>query len=157
MFLKRKQSGKMERRGCVDWRPQQEYITKEESSPPTVSLYALIGSCVMDAMDGRKVITIDIPVAFGNWPQDKHPGYIELYCNWLLDCGQSGIHYVVFLRGHNCGGRWWSKNSRSYYPGNNQLFKVDDDSPRLLQKDSDIFHRHVTRLLFASKRTRPNI
>ena len=44
------------------------------------------------------------------------------------------------------------KNSRSYYPGNNQLFKVDDDSPRLLQKDADIFHCHVARLLFASKR-----
>ena len=48
------------------------------------------------------------------------------------------------------------KNSRSHYPGNNQLFKVDDDSPRLLQKDADIFHHHVARL-FASKRVRPNI
>ena len=34
------------------------------------------------------------------------------------------------------------KNSRSYYPGNNQLFKVDDDSPRLLPKDAVVFHRH---------------
>ena len=54
----------MKRRGCVDGRPQREYITKEESSSPTVSLYALIGSCVMDALDDRKVITIDIPGAF---------------------------------------------------------------------------------------------
>ena len=49
------------------------------------------------------------------------------------------------------------KNSCSYYPENNQLFKVDHDSPRLSQKYADIFHRHVTRLLFASKRVRPNI
>ena len=28
------------------------------------------------------------------------------------------------------------KNGCSYYPGNNQLFKVDDNSPRLLQKDT---------------------
>ena len=29
-------------------------------------------------MDNRKVITINIPSAFlkGDWPQDKHPGYI---------------------------------------------------------------------------------
>ena len=29
-------------------------------------------------MDGRKVITVDIPGAFlqGDWPQDEHPGYI---------------------------------------------------------------------------------
>ena len=49
------------------------------------------------------------------------------------------------------------KNSFSYYPGNNQLFKIDDDSPILLPKDADTFHRHVTRLLFASKRARPDI
>ena len=35
-------------------------------------------SCLMDAMDARKVITVDIPGAFlqGDWPQDKHPEYI---------------------------------------------------------------------------------
>ena len=49
------------------------------------------------------------------------------------------------------------KYSCSYYSGNNQLFKVNDDSPRLSQKDADIFHCHVARLLFTSKRARPNI
>ena len=43
MFLKQKHSGKMKGRGCTDGRPQREYITKEESSSPTVSLYALMG------------------------------------------------------------------------------------------------------------------
>ena len=60
MFLKRKRSGKMKGRGCADGHPQQDYITKEESSSPTVSLYALMASCVMDALDDRKVITVDI-------------------------------------------------------------------------------------------------
>ena len=49
------------------------------------------------------------------------------------------------------------KNCHSYYPGNDQLFKVDGDSPRLLQKDAELFHCHVARLLFASKRARPDI
>ena len=49
------------------------------------------------------------------------------------------------------------KNSCSYYPGNNQLFKVDNYSPRLSQKDKGIFHCHIARLLFASKRARPDI
>ena len=68
----------MKGRGCADGRPQRDYITKEESSSPTVSLYALMGSCVMDALDDRKVITVDIPGAFlrRDWPQDEHPGYI---------------------------------------------------------------------------------
>ena len=76
MFLKRKCSGKMKGRGCANGR--REYITKEESSLPTVSLYALMGSCLMDTMDYRKVKTVDIPGAFlqGDWPQDEHPGYV---------------------------------------------------------------------------------
>ena len=64
MFLKRKRCGKLKARGCADERPQQEYITREESSSPTVSLYALMGLCVMDTMDDWAVITIDIPGAF---------------------------------------------------------------------------------------------
>ena len=64
MFLKRKRSGEMKGRGYANSRPQHECITKEESSSPTVSLYALMGSCLMDAMDGRKLITVDIPGVF---------------------------------------------------------------------------------------------
>ena len=78
MFLKRKRSGKSKGRDCADGCPQPEYVTKEESSSPTVSLYALMDSCLMDIMDNRKVITVDISGAFlqGDWPQDEHPGYI---------------------------------------------------------------------------------
>ena len=32
------------------------------------------------------------------------------------------------------------KNSRSYYPGNNQLMKVDYNSPSLSTKDAELFH-----------------
>ena len=68
----------MKGRGCANGRPQRDYITKEESSSSTVSLYVLMGSCVMDTLDDRKVITVDIPGAFlqGEWPQDEHPRYI---------------------------------------------------------------------------------
>ena len=64
--------------GCANGHPQQEYITKKESSSPTVLLYALMDSCLMDAIDNTKVITVDIPAAFlqGDWLQDEHPGYI---------------------------------------------------------------------------------
>ena len=44
-----------------------------------------MGSRVMDALDDRKVITVDIPCAFlqGEWPQDKHPGYIMFEGNMV--------------------------------------------------------------------------
>jgi hypothetical protein len=52
MFLKRKRCGKIKARGCADGRPQREYISKDESSSPTVSIYALMTSCLMDAIEG---------------------------------------------------------------------------------------------------------
>ena len=60
IFLKRKQSGKMKARGCTSGRQQREYITKEESSSPSVSLYTHMGSYLLDTMDKRKVITVNI-------------------------------------------------------------------------------------------------
>ena len=38
-----------------------------------------MGSCVMDTLDNRKVIMVDIPGAFlqEDWPQDEHSGYIK--------------------------------------------------------------------------------
>ena len=69
-----------------------------------------MGSCVMDTLDERKLITIDIPGAFlqRDRPQDKHPGYIMFagimveiiceidpsYCNnviWSKDC-KKNVH-----------------------------------------------------------------
>ena len=51
MFLKRKQSRKMKGKGCAKGRPHQEHITKEGSSSPIISLYALLGSFLVNAID----------------------------------------------------------------------------------------------------------
>ena len=90
------------------------------------------------------------------WQEDELTGTLDsytstrvlMYHNWLLNCGQSSIHNI------------WAddlKNSRSYYPGNDQLMKIDYNSPSLSLKDAKLFHQHVARLLFASKRARPDI
>jgi hypothetical protein len=73
MFLKRKRCGKIKARGCADGRPQREYISKDESSSPTVYIYAVMMSYLMDAIEGRKVATCDIPGAFlqADWPKDR--------------------------------------------------------------------------------------
>lgn len=49
------------------------------------------------------------------------------------------------------------KNSHSYYPRNDQLFKVVKDLPRLPLKDTALFQRHVARELFSNKRARSDI
>ena len=50
-----------------------------------------------------------------------------------------------------------SKPNKCMHPCNGNLFKVKENSPLLDPKKADLFHRLVMRLLFASKRARPDI
>ena len=64
VFLKRKRSERVKARSCADGRPQRKYISKLESSAPTVKTHALFLSCLIDAIKGRRVVIADIPGAF---------------------------------------------------------------------------------------------
>ena len=64
MFIKRKRCGKIKARGIADGRPQKDFISKEQSSSPTVSIYALMCGCAINAIEGRKVITCNISEAY---------------------------------------------------------------------------------------------
>jgi hypothetical protein len=64
MFLKQKRNGTIKGRGCADGRKQREYTNKEDASSPTVAIESVMLSCVIDAMEGRDVATVDIPGAF---------------------------------------------------------------------------------------------
>ena len=64
MFLKHKRCGKIKGRGCADGRKQRAYITKEESTAPTVSTEAVFLTALIDVMEGRNVVVLDVPGAF---------------------------------------------------------------------------------------------
>ena len=64
MFLKEKRSGKVKGRGCADGRKQRIYKTKDETSSPTIHIESLMLLCIIDAIEGRYVVTLDIPGAF---------------------------------------------------------------------------------------------
>ena len=64
MFLKRKRCGKIKGRGCADGWKQRAYITKEESTVPTVSAEAVFLTAVIDVMEGQSVVVLDVPGAF---------------------------------------------------------------------------------------------
>ena len=90
----------------------------------------------------------------------ENKGLVHEYLGITIDC--SIPHKVVFtmfdyLEDVIVEASEDLQHSRSYYPGNDSLMKVDEDSPRLPTKDADLFHRHVVRLFFASKRARPDI
>ena len=90
----------------------------------------------------------------------ENKGIVQEYLGITIDYSIAGkVVFTMFnyLEGVIVEPADGLKNSCSYYLGNNQLFKVDDDSPSLLPKETEIFHRHFARLLFASKRARPDI
>ena len=72
MFLKQKRSGMIKGRGCADGRKQREFITKEESSVPTISTEALFLTCIIDALEKRDVAKIDIPGVFMQADMDEN-------------------------------------------------------------------------------------
>ena len=71
MFLKKKRCGAIKGRGCADGRKQRAYITKEESTSPTVSTEAVFLTAVVDAWENRKVAVLDVPGAFMQVDMDE--------------------------------------------------------------------------------------
>ena len=64
MFLKQKICGKIKGGGCADVRKQRKYLTKGDTSAPTVATETLFLPCIIDAMEHRNIVTVDIPGAF---------------------------------------------------------------------------------------------
>ena len=64
MFLKKKRNGDIKGRGCADGRPQRVYMSKSETSSPTVFTESIFIGSAMDAKEGRDVAHVDIPGAF---------------------------------------------------------------------------------------------
>ena len=64
MFIKKKQCGRVKARGCADGRKQRLYITKEESTAPTVMNESVMVTSIIDAKERRDVVTADVPGAF---------------------------------------------------------------------------------------------
>jgi hypothetical protein len=50
MFLKEKRCGKIKGRGCADGCKQREYLSKEDTSSPTVAIESVFLSCVIDVV-----------------------------------------------------------------------------------------------------------
>jgi hypothetical protein len=65
MFLKEKRDGSLKGgRTVAGGNKQRDYISKEDSSSPTVATEAVLLSCIVDAKEGRDAAVIDIPNVF---------------------------------------------------------------------------------------------
>jgi hypothetical protein len=64
MFLKQEREGKIKGRIVTGGNNQQDYISKEDASSPTVDMESVVLSCIIDAEEERDVAVVDIPNAF---------------------------------------------------------------------------------------------
>ena len=64
IFLKEKRDGRIKGRACANGSTQRTLCAKEDAASPTVSVEAVLMSCVIDAKEKRHVATTDIPGAF---------------------------------------------------------------------------------------------
>jgi hypothetical protein len=64
IFITEKRCGRVKSRACVNGNPQREYIPKETAASPTVMNDSVMITSAIDAHEGRKVVTCDIPGAF---------------------------------------------------------------------------------------------
>ena len=64
MFLKEKKNGDIKERSVAGGNKQRDFISKEDSSSPTVSTEAVLLSCIIDAEEERDVAVIDVPNSF---------------------------------------------------------------------------------------------
>jgi len=72
MFLKEKHDGSIKACGCANRGAQWQYTTKDEVISPTVSLEAMMYSCIIDAKEIRYVVVTDIPGAFLHADMDEN-------------------------------------------------------------------------------------
>jgi hypothetical protein len=64
MFLKKKRNGIIKGQAYAYGRKQRLYSNKDDTSSPTVSIESVMLTSVIDATEGRDVVTVDIPGAF---------------------------------------------------------------------------------------------
>ena len=64
MFIKENRDGTIKCRKMAGGNKKMEFISKEDSSSPTVTTKAMLLSCIIDAEEEREVYIIDTPNAF---------------------------------------------------------------------------------------------
>ena len=71
IFIEQKWDGLIKARKVIGGNKQQDYITKENVSSPTVTAQAVMLTCVIDVQEDRDAVVVDIPNAFVQTVVDK--------------------------------------------------------------------------------------
>lgn len=113
IFLTEKRDGRVKARTCANGSKQREWMSKEDTSSPTVNLQSIFLTCAIEAHEDCEVAIVDIPNAF---PQTPHEGEKvimkirgelalllvktnpELYEKFLVEENKQPVLYVEILK-----------------------------------------------------------
>ena len=86
IFLTQKRNGLIKAHTCANGSTQKKYIAHEEATSPTAATKEILTTGVIDAKQGRDIMTLDIPNAFVQTavPQDQEKVIIKIRGN-LVD------------------------------------------------------------------------
>ena len=72
-LTKEKRTVKIKEKECANYMSQRAYITKEESTAPTVSIDALLAQLIIDTFEERAMTIFEVPSSYPNSdvPEDK--------------------------------------------------------------------------------------
>jgi hypothetical protein len=134
MFLKRKRDGRLKSRACVDGSPQSRFDTETDPSSPTVSLEALMLSCVADAVEERTVVTADIQGA-----------YLEVYMKDEVFVELDYVLAKMMLRVDPSYKKYLTpkKNGKGY----KLVFRLNKALYGCVQKSARLFYEHLSKTL----------
>ena len=73
MFVTEKRDGTIKGRMVYNGKPTREWLSREDSASPTAALESIMLTAIVDAKEGRDVMTADVPNAFiqTNMPEPK--------------------------------------------------------------------------------------
>ena len=71
MFLTEKRDKSIKSRLVYNGKPSRDWMSKEETSSPTVTVEGIFLTAIIDAKEGRDVMSADIPNAFIQTPMPE--------------------------------------------------------------------------------------
>ena len=100
IFLTEKRDGRIKGRACANGSEQRQWMSKDESASPTVSLPSVLITSTIDAHEGREVAIIDIPNAFVQTENVGEAVYMKLRGEMALMlvelCPEMHEDYLVY-------------------------------------------------------------
>jgi hypothetical protein len=170
IFVEQKRDGLIKARKVIGGNKQQDYITKEDVSSPTVTAEAVMLTCVIDAQEDRDIAVVDIPNAFVqtvvNEEDAVHRVIVRISIRGpLVDILVSIVPdvYGPYVKKHlmqlcrsTVMDSYQSQSNGLKTPAPDNLFAVNEDCDKLLEAASADFHTIVAKTLYVTKRARPD-